>query len=281
MFRYYFLLGLRSLRRNPMLTALMVLTLAVGVAASMSTLTILHIMSGDPIPHKSDAPARAARRQRAAAKSYVARRRRPRTGRRRTSTRPTGADQRPGRAAHRDVRRRLRAIEGRARRPAGRASRQGLASTRDFFPMFEVPFLYGSAWSAAEDDSRRDVIVLSRNKSEKLFGDDNPVGKTRAHDRAASSSVVGVLDSWNPVPRYTRLINSSGGAFSGEDDAFIPFRPRSISSSTTTEHELHRRRPATPGYAGLPRLRVHLDPVLVREQSAADRAGCRTISTAT
>ena len=54
MFRYYFKLGLRSLRRNPALTALMVLTLAIGVAASMSTLTILHVMSGDPIPHKSD-----------------------------------------------------------------------------------------------------------------------------------------------------------------------------------------------------------------------------------
>src|SRR5215218_359789 len=54
MFRYYVLLGLRSLRRNPALTALMVITLAVGVAASVATLTILHVMSGDPIPHKSD-----------------------------------------------------------------------------------------------------------------------------------------------------------------------------------------------------------------------------------
>jgi len=54
MFKYYFMLGVRSLRRNPALTALMVLTLAVGVAASVSTLTILHVMSGDPIPHKSD-----------------------------------------------------------------------------------------------------------------------------------------------------------------------------------------------------------------------------------
>jgi putative ABC transport system permease protein len=45
MFAYYFMLGVRSLRRNPVLTALMVLTLAVGVAASVSTLTILHMMS--------------------------------------------------------------------------------------------------------------------------------------------------------------------------------------------------------------------------------------------
>src|SRR4051812_18433035 len=54
MFRYHLMLGLRSLRRNPILTALMVLTLAIGVAASMSTLTVLHVMSGDPIPGKSD-----------------------------------------------------------------------------------------------------------------------------------------------------------------------------------------------------------------------------------
>src|SRR3954471_24034916 len=53
MFAYYFKLGVRSLRRNPALTALMVLTLAVGVAASVATLTILHVMSGDPIPDKS------------------------------------------------------------------------------------------------------------------------------------------------------------------------------------------------------------------------------------
>ena len=53
MFAYYFKLGVRSLRRNPALTALMVMTLAVGVAASVSTLTILHMMSNDPIPQKS------------------------------------------------------------------------------------------------------------------------------------------------------------------------------------------------------------------------------------
>lgn len=54
MWHYYFFLGIRNLRRNPLLTALMVLTLAIGVAASVSTLTILHVMSGNPIPHKSD-----------------------------------------------------------------------------------------------------------------------------------------------------------------------------------------------------------------------------------
>src|SRR3546814_3871596 len=54
MFWYYLQLGFRSLRRNPVLTMLMVITLSVGVAASMSTYTVLHMMSGEPIPHKSD-----------------------------------------------------------------------------------------------------------------------------------------------------------------------------------------------------------------------------------
>src|SRR5688572_5193299 len=54
MFGYYLALGVRHLRRNPILTGLMVLTLAVGVAAAMSTLTVLRAMSLDPIPQKSD-----------------------------------------------------------------------------------------------------------------------------------------------------------------------------------------------------------------------------------
>jgi hypothetical protein len=49
----------------------MVLTLAVGVAASVSTLTILHMMSNDPIPQKSDAPVRAADRQRHAGRLHA------------------------------------------------------------------------------------------------------------------------------------------------------------------------------------------------------------------
>ena len=49
MFAYYLQLGLRSLRRNPILTALMVAGIALGIAASMTTLTVLHLMGADPI----------------------------------------------------------------------------------------------------------------------------------------------------------------------------------------------------------------------------------------
>ncbi|HEV2682115.1 MAG TPA: ABC transporter permease, partial [Rhodanobacter sp.] len=53
MFTYYLELALRSLRRSPGLTALMVLTIGFGVAASMTTYSVFRAVSGDPIPWKS------------------------------------------------------------------------------------------------------------------------------------------------------------------------------------------------------------------------------------
>jgi hypothetical protein len=54
MFNYYLQLGLISLKRNPVLTALMMLGIALGIAATMTSLTLLHVMGSDPIPWKSD-----------------------------------------------------------------------------------------------------------------------------------------------------------------------------------------------------------------------------------
>ena len=44
MFRYYFRLGIRSLRRNMVLTGLMVAAIAVGIGACMTALTVFRAM---------------------------------------------------------------------------------------------------------------------------------------------------------------------------------------------------------------------------------------------
>ena len=54
MFAYYFNLALRSFKRNKVLTALMVLAIALGIGASMTTLTVFYVLSGDPVPTRSD-----------------------------------------------------------------------------------------------------------------------------------------------------------------------------------------------------------------------------------
>lgn len=53
MLGYYLDLALRSLKRNRVITGLMVLAIAMGIGASMTTLTVLHVLSGDPLPGRS------------------------------------------------------------------------------------------------------------------------------------------------------------------------------------------------------------------------------------
>lgn len=226
MFRYYLALGLRSLRRNPALTALMVLTLAVGVAASISTLTILHVMSGNPIPHKSDrllVPFIDV----AQVRGFV----------------PGQKDQFNNQSTYKDVLNYLASGQG-ARRtalyeiggsvePPRRedpvVTLDGIATTTDFFPMFEVPFKHGQAWTRADDERAARVAVLSGAKAETLFGKGDPVGK-RFRLWNSDFTVVGVIDNWNPVPRYTNLINGTGGYFRGENQVYVPLR-------TAIDHE--------------------------------------------
>ena len=48
MFGYYLWLAGRSLRRNPILTALMIAAIGLGIGAAMTSLTVLRAMSGSP-----------------------------------------------------------------------------------------------------------------------------------------------------------------------------------------------------------------------------------------
>ena len=50
---YYFGLALRSLRRTPVMTGFMVLAIGLGIGASMTMITVLHVMTDDPMPGQS------------------------------------------------------------------------------------------------------------------------------------------------------------------------------------------------------------------------------------
>jgi putative ABC transport system permease protein len=217
MFSYYFMLGLRSLRRNPALTALMVLTLAIGVAASVSTLTILHVMSGDPIPHKSD-------------RMFVPQFDVGPLAGFTPSDEPDSQLSRPDAsnllASGQGVRRTaIFGVSGPiepARKDMGVFSAEGLALTRDFFGIVEAPFLHGQPWSEEDDKSGAAVVVISRKIAEKLFGSASPVGQ-QITMMTQPFTVVGVLNDFAPLPHYYRLIGGEG-KFAEEDDIFIPFQ---------------------------------------------------------
>ncbi len=226
MFKYYFMLGLRSLRRNPALTALMVLTLAIGVAASVSTLTILHVMSSDPIPTKSDrlfVPLF----DNGPIEGYVPG---EEPGDRQLSYPDAVNLLASGQGDRRTAIIGLSVPIEPARKDLGVFSSQGLAVTHHFFGMFDTPFFKGQGWSEEEDKAGADVVVLSRPLADKLFGADDPLGR-RVTMTGSAFTVVGVMDRWAPVPRFHRLIGGDG-AFGVEDEYYIPF-------ASAVRHELN------------------------------------------
>jgi putative ABC transport system permease protein len=215
MLAYYTQLAFRSFRRNPGLSALMVLAIALGIAVCVMTLTVYHAMSGNPIWWKSERLYSVTMDNWDPNNPYHEQPNLP-----------------PPELTYQDARHLFGStipqrkvimfstsgdISAAATTPA-RPVRTRF-TTADFFAMFEVPFLYGGAWSARADDPPQPLIVLSREENEKLFGGLNSVGRTvRWNDH--EFRVSGVLDDWFPRPRYYDL---NGGHFQEPDSVYLPF----------------------------------------------------------
>ncbi|EIL87835.1 ABC transporter permease [Rhodanobacter sp. 115] len=217
MFGYYLELAIRSLKRSPGLTALMVLAIGFGVAASMTSWSVFRAVSGDPIPWKSS-------------QLFV-----PQidawgpNGRSADGDPPNAMDYTDAVALMRDHRAKLQSAMYEISPsivPADAAKHpinvSGHAVYSEFFPMLDVPFKYGTGWSARDDQNRAQVVVISSKLNQKLFGGANSVGKSINLERQ-DYRVVGVLNDWNPQPRFYDVVNSGG--FSTEGDAvFMPFQ---------------------------------------------------------
>lgn len=54
MFIHYLDLAWRSFKRTPLVSILMVLAVAIGIGVTMTSLSVYHMMSADPIPLKSE-----------------------------------------------------------------------------------------------------------------------------------------------------------------------------------------------------------------------------------
>ena len=91
---------------------------------------------------------------------------------------------------------------------------EGLAPTRDFFAMFEVPFRFGCPWSEADQNAAKDVIVLSRALSAASGGRADTVIIVSADATAAHQSVINVLDAARRAG-LTRVTFASQGSASG------------------------------------------------------------------
>lgn len=194
MLGYYFSLAWRSLRQNRALTVLMVLTLAVGIGATMTTLTVFKTLSRDPIPQKSD------RLFRVQLDMY------PADVKNSDNEPPDDISRFDAEALLAQHRARMQVITNGGGAPLEVGNQTPYAAgmrytSADFFPMFQVPIRYGHGWNANDDASRARVAVLSEELNEKVFGGANSVGKT-IRIEGTPFTVVGVAGHWRPDPRY-------------------------------------------------------------------------------
>jgi len=222
MFGYYLDLALRSLKRSPILTALMVLAIAVGIGASMTTLTVMHILSGDPLPGRSahifypqvDAsPGDWHNKNPLDMMDY------------RSAVDLWDAQRADRQALIVDSAIKVRAAD--ANLPPLMLTM--LSTTADFFPMFDVPFEYGGGWTAQDDARRARVAIISGDLNDKLFGGKDSVGKTlRLKD--SDVRIVGVLAPWRPRPQFYTVVGGNyangdtAGFYGKTEDVFVPFQ---------------------------------------------------------
>ncbi|MBD8899340.1 ABC transporter permease [Rhodanobacter sp. DHG33] len=218
MFGYYLDLALRSLARNKVLTTLMVVALALGIGATITTLAVLRLLSGDPLPQKS------AQLFYPQMDPYPANQPFSRSGKM------------PWLLSYVDAMNLLRAR--RAQRQAAVALSQvkvmpqtadgnpfyadGVMTTADFFPMFDAPFQYGAGWSAGDDDARAQVAVIAGFLNDQLFGGADSVGhmiRIEGHD----FRIVGVLRPWAPQPRFYAL-HLGGHSYGKGQGVFVPLQ---------------------------------------------------------
>lgn len=214
MLAYYFELAIKALRRNWANSAMLALTIGLGIGASTTMISVVSVMTRDPAPMLSQYlyyPALAAsppgwEGNDSEAMTWVDAQ---------NLIHGNQADDQAAMAGGRA----LVTPNGPNQSPFYTT---GHLVTAQFFPMFSPPFRAGGGWRAADDEQSGRLVVLNGELAEKLFGQANPVGQTVRLDHI-DYRVVGVLDSWHPEPLFYGGL-SGDFAFGGSDEYFVPLR---------------------------------------------------------
>lgn len=221
-----FSLAVRNIKRAPLPYLLTILILSLGLGMFFSNATLYYWLNHDPLPHKSHSlfypqingvaqpcdsctePMRVLSYQDVQKLS--------------SSTIPSaqaamfqsaGYARLPGNADQSPTSVRLRVTQ------------------RDFFSLFDVPFLHGQRWA---DNTARRELILSKATAERFFGRSNVLGETLQLGNELFT-ISGVLKDWDMLPRLYDVAN--GLASSQSADIYLPWETAydlGIKSNTTT-----------------------------------------------
>ncbi|QTL37673.1 ABC transporter permease [Pseudoalteromonas viridis] len=217
--RYYFKLAWISFKQTPLLSSLIVVTIAVGIAATMTTYTINYMMNQEPVPGKADSLFLVQLNSWGPQKAYYSQ----------------GDEERvPPYLTFQDMQNLWRANRAESHipisgyrdqlklptQPDSEAKTALVRSTsRDFFSAFNAPIKFGSAWSEDADQQGERVAVISADTNQRLFNGENSVGQHITLG-ALEYRIIGVMDNWPILPRF---YGEAMHAFRKPRDVFIPF----------------------------------------------------------
>lgn len=220
--RYSLELGLRGLRRHPRTTALAVLLLGMGLAAVMSMLTLLAMLSSDPLPGVSGRLYQAWVDSRPAPTS-------------REALEPDeGGPPFLWKLADAEAMMSLQPAIRQAAlvstlltlsTPGGERNHSslGVLATGPMPAMFGVPLRRGRFWTAGEERERAPVAVISEDVARELFPGGDALGREVQVGNGAFR-IIGITGEWAPRPRFHFLPPGQAPWDGGTDSVFLPLR---------------------------------------------------------
>lgn len=228
MFLYNLRIAAKSLRRNPVLTTLLIGAIALGICVSTTFIALRHVFEKDPLPGKSATIFNVRLDSWDPTRAYD----------------PEDPQSLPMMITYRDMRALMQSdIPARQTGtykttmfvfPDPKKAQPFQQDIRmvfsDFFSMFNVPFQYGGPWTKAADDKPESVIVIDKAMNERIFGGENSVGRTLRLDER-DYKVVGVLDRWRPPIKMYDLTSSQ---VAPPDSIYMPFNLTPVLELFTT-----------------------------------------------
>ena len=217
MFAYYLSLAWRRCRQHLPMVLLLVLTMAVGIAACMTALTVFRALAGAPLPGVSPYLYVATMDAREAVDKDNADYKQP-------DSLLKFADAKALVDAHRAVQQvavaqSLTSLGSADGRHSERA--YGLMAYGPVLQTFGVPLRYGRPWTPAEQAANAPVVVIDADLAQKLFGTQNAVGRSVTLG-THGFRVIGVSAPWNPRVVMFDVSQNQGTVLGQPETFFVP-----------------------------------------------------------
>lgn len=216
MWRYYSWLAWLSIKNTPVLSSLMVLAIAMGIAACLTTLTLHSVISSNPLAHKNNTTFALQLDSWDKNQDYWD-----------LNGVPPQLTYRDAKALYDSGIADEIVLTSRVgltvNAPDSNSSAKlevGRLATRDFFTVFDVRFKYGGPWSQQVDRDGQKQVVISEILNNHFFNGENSVGKLLSVE-GESYKITGIVNKlWQMTPSVYDL---NMGVFKQPPQVYLPF----------------------------------------------------------